>query len=53
MYDIDFFRKSSDLKRKITSMELTEESVSEIEKELDHLRNKSPHIYNIENNKLL
>ena len=48
MYDIDFFRKSSDLKRKITSMELTEESVSEIEKELDHLRNKSPHIYNIE-----
>lgn len=48
MYDINFFKQTSKIKDKIVSKHLSEDSISDIEKEFDNIRNKTPHIYNIE-----
>jgi MoaA/NifB/PqqE/SkfB family radical SAM enzyme len=48
MYDIDFFKKSNNLKNKITSGLLKSADIEDISIELESLRKKSPHIYNIE-----
>ena len=47
MYDIKFFQNSSKIKNKITSSEMTFEDIQTIEDELENIRNKEPHIYNI------
>lgn len=48
MYNINFFKNSYSLKKKIVSRLLTESNVKEIEAELEELRDKQPHIFNIE-----
>lgn len=48
MYDINFFEKSNNLKKKITAGEIKLADASEIDFEFENLRNKFPHIYNIE-----
>ncbi len=48
MFDINFFKKSFELKRKITSKSLTFSDLKNIESELEYLRNKEPTIFNIE-----
>ena len=48
MYDIDFFRKTNSLKKKITSGLLKSADTEDISSELESLRKKTPHIYNIE-----
>ena len=48
MYDIDFFKKTNNLKKKITSGLLKSADTEDISIELESLRKKSPHIYNIE-----
>ena len=48
MYDIHFFQNSSKIKYQITSLEMTSEDIQTIENELENIRNKEPHIYNIE-----
>lgn len=48
MYDIDFFRKASDLKDRIVSGELTRADMTGIEQEMERLRSKSPNVFNIE-----
>ena len=48
MYDIDFFKKTNNLKKKITSGLLKSADIEDIGIELESLRKKSPHIYNIE-----
>ena len=48
MYDIDFFKKTNNLKKKITSNLLKSADIEDISIELESLRKKSPYIYNIE-----
>jgi radical SAM protein with 4Fe4S-binding SPASM domain len=48
MYDINFFKKSSNLKKRITENLLTPKDAEDISAELDALRDKVPFIYNIE-----
>ena len=48
MYDINFFKKSYNLKKKITSRVLSFDNLKLIEDELEFLRNKNPTIFNIE-----
>jgi radical SAM protein with 4Fe4S-binding SPASM domain len=48
MYDINFFEKSNDLKKKITGHLLNENDCNDIIAELDTQRSKKPKIYNIE-----
>tara|TARA_Y100000590_G_C15729423_1_gene1016425 strand:- start:1482 stop:2570 length:1089 start_codon:yes stop_codon:yes gene_type:complete len=48
MYDINFFKKSFSLKKKISSYKLNYSEVDTIEKELEILRDKSPTLFNIE-----
>ena len=48
MYDINFFKKSSEIKKKITNRLLSKKEADDISAELDLLRDKIPHIYNIE-----
>ena len=48
MYDINFFKKSSGIKKKITNRLLSKKDADDISAELDLLRDKIPYIYNIE-----
>ena len=48
MYDINFFEKSNNLKKKITGNLLNENDCKDIIAELDTQRSKKPKIYNIE-----
>jgi wyosine [tRNA(Phe)-imidazoG37] synthetase (radical SAM superfamily) len=48
MYDINFYKNSYPLKKKITLNQLSHSDVEIIEKELEILRNKIPTIFNIE-----
>ena len=48
MIDIKFFKKSSDLKKKITQNLISQSESDDIIAELDKLRSKNPFIYNIE-----
>ncbi len=48
MYDINFFRNSFDIKKKIVQREFSMEDYSNVEKELEILRDKNPKIFNIE-----
>ena len=48
MYDINFFKQSYELKKKITSRDLSFDNLKLIEDELEFLRNKNPTIFNIE-----
>lgn len=48
MYDINFFKESFKLKKKIVSKVLTFNDLKSIESELELLRNKKPTIFNIE-----
>ena len=48
MYDINFIQKSIPTKRKIAEGQMTEKDISIIENELENLRSKKPHIFNIE-----
>ncbi len=48
MIDINFFKKSSSLKDKITQNLITQDESQDIIAELDNLRSKIPFIYNIE-----
>ena len=48
MYDINFFKNSSNLKEKITKKKVFKEDSKDIIAELDYLRSKTPYIYNIE-----
>ncbi len=48
MFDINFYKKSYPIKKDITSGKLNTNDVSQIEKELEILRNKAPTIFNIE-----
>ena len=47
MIDINFFKKSSTLKDKITQNLITQDESHDIIAELDNLRSKIPFIYNI------
>ena len=48
MYDINFFKKSNNLKKKITNGLIKNVDTEDISIELESLRKRSPHIYNIE-----
>ena len=48
MYDINFFKKSYKLKKKITNKEFSFNNLKHIEDELEFLRNKNPTVFNIE-----
>ena len=48
MFDINFFKKSSILKEKITGNLVTQDETQDIIAELDNIRSKTPFIYNIE-----
>jgi len=48
MIDINFFKESSNLKKKITQNLISQSESQDIIAELDKLRSKSPFIYNIE-----
>lgn len=48
MFDINFFKKSQNIKNKIANRSLSNENINDIEKELELLRNKKPTIFNIE-----
>lgn len=48
MFDINFYKKSFPIKKKISSKALSLEEIESIEKELEILRDKSPTIFNIE-----
>ena len=48
MYDINFFKNSYNLKKKITSQTLSSSDTKVIEKELEYLRDKKPTLFNIE-----
>ena len=48
MFDIHFFQNSSKIKKQIISSQMTSEDIQTIENELENIRNKEPHIYNIE-----
>lgn len=48
MFDINFFKNSFDIKKKIVSGRFSENDCQVVEKELEDLRSKSPTIFNIE-----
>ena len=48
MYDINFYKNSYNLKKKITSHALSSIDTKVIEKELEYLRDKKPTLFNIE-----
>ena len=48
MYDINFITRSIPLKKKIVSRKLSEVDIINLEKEIEQLRDKKPHIFNIE-----
>ena len=48
MFDINFYKNSFPIKKKITQGKLTLSEATNIEKELEILRNKTPTIFNIE-----
>ena len=48
MYDVNFFKESFKIKKKIVSKEFSEADYNLIENELENIRAKSPHIFNIE-----
>ena len=48
MYDINFFIRSIPLKKKIVSRQLSEDDIINLEKEIEQLRDRKPHIFNIE-----
>lgn len=48
MYDINFFKNSYNLKKKIVSFKLNSEQIKNIEDELEAIRNKKPTVFNIE-----
>ncbi|MBT4889929.1 MAG: radical SAM protein [Rhodospirillales bacterium] len=48
MFDIDFFKQAQSIKDRIISGEATRADVLAIEQELDGLRAKSPHVFNVE-----
>jgi len=48
MFDIDFFKNSFKIKKKITSKQLSSFDFKEVENELEFLRKKKPTIFNIE-----
>ena len=48
MFDINFFKNSFDIKRKIVNRKFSESDYQIIENELEDLRSKSPTIFNIE-----
>ena len=48
MFDINFFKNSFDIKKKIVNRKFSENDYQVIENELEDLRSKSPTIFNIE-----
>ena len=48
MFDINFFKNSFDIKKKIVNRKFSEKDYKIIENELEDLRSKSPTIFNIE-----
>ena len=48
MFDINFFKNSFDIKKKIVNRKFSEKDYKIIESELEDLRSKSPTIFNIE-----
>ena len=48
MYDINFFKKSHPIKKRITNGSLSLSEANIIEKEMEILRDKNPTIFNIE-----
>ena len=48
MYDINFFKQSLKLKNRIVSGMMSMEDTETIEQELELLRNRKPHLFNIE-----
>ena len=48
MIDINFFKKSYDLKKKIVAESLSKSNTDDIGAELEYIRDKNPFIYNIE-----
>lgn len=48
MFDINFFKKSYDLKKKIVQKKYTKDDFSFIEKELELIRDRKPFIFNVE-----
>jgi 2-iminoacetate synthase ThiH len=48
MFDINFYKNSFPIKKKITQGKLSLHEANNIEKELEILRNKTPTIFNIE-----
>ena len=48
MYDVNFFKETFKIKKRIVSKEFSEADYSLIENELEKIRAKSPHIFNIE-----
>ena len=48
MFDIDFFKNSFDLKKRIVDRKFSENDYLTLEKELENLRSKTPTIFNIE-----
>ena len=47
MYDINFFTRSIPLKKKIVSRKLSEVDIINLEKEIEQLRDRKHHIFNI------
>lgn len=48
MFDINFFQRTKEVKKKIVTKNLKFESSDDIEKTLEDIRSKTPHIFNIE-----
>jgi hypothetical protein len=48
MYDINFFKNSDKLKKKIINNQLSKDDIDMIYNELENIRLKSPYIYNNE-----
>ncbi|MBO68608.1 MAG: hypothetical protein CL398_09890 [Acidiferrobacteraceae bacterium] len=48
MYDIEFFRRTEDLKRRIIDGNVQPKEIAGIERQLDQLRSQSPTLFNIE-----
>ena len=48
MYDIDFFKNTKKIKSDIVSKKLSYKDINDITNLLDEIRNKNPHIFNIE-----
>ena len=48
MYDIKFFQEVADFKQRVVDGKMTRNDVVGIERELDRLRSREPHVFNIE-----